>query len=401
LLFCRYTVRDIGFVDLVGADYALRLHAPAERHLAASEVLAAFDPEAISNIRFEYVPSEGPVRWSLARSARQEITLESAPAPEATSDLGADTTLNDILDGPVLSRISQEALDTFAFVIRIDSTSTARNGRVQRIANSAIRRLEEVASQLPRPITQPLQQIVVSSEDRSRSPILLWSLGLADLAQDENALALVYGRGKLAGPVLQADAIEERELIEQLVLIGESCECDTSRAWNEEPRLPLRWDDEQRAAAIGPLGFDPDSPMVMGEVARILTRGPKQVSERPDDPIESLLFGYQETDLVADSLAPARGGATNATTTSSAAAERDILVVEAGEGDWGFEDESTSPPDEQRAYEPESAAPAEPHAESPSALVASWRSGIVIGLVAFLLLVCVAVALLVRGGERR
>ncbi len=344
---CRYTVRDIGFVDLQGADYGLRLHASLELVQSRSEVLSGLDLERDSNLRFEHVIDEGPPRWGLTREGGEELLLGGLDTE--AEDLGLSDVVGRVLSGRHLTELSRGALDSFAFALVIEGTSAEENRAVHALVEEAAERFELVVDQLPRPIPWPLRIVKVEASERPGEQVLLWALALDDLADDEVAMALVYGRGKLAGPVLRGENIELRELLEQLVLIGESCECDTSRAWTEEPRLPLRWDDQQRASAVAELGFDPDSPMVMGEVLRILSRGPRSEAERPLDRIESLLFGYHETDLVADALVPARGGVPNADGTPRDHERGSPRVVGAGEGDWGFADEISTVQEAERS----------------------------------------------------
>jgi hypothetical protein len=334
VLPCRYTVRDLGFVDLSGPDYLLRLHADDE-----SDRTPAADFEAESNLRFERVAATDGPRWSLVREGRPDLLLSGIET--SLGDMGAAAALEHVLGSAVLTRISSDALDTFAFALIVEGSERGDNEALHDLVAEAEQRLDSVADQLPRRIDWPLRTIVVKAGDREQEAVLLWALGLdqEEFGPTDSAIALVYGRGKLAGPVLVGEELELREVLAQLVLIGESCECETNRAWADEPRLPLRWTDKQRAAASAALGFDPDSPMVKGEVARILARGPKDIVDRPRDSIEALLFGYQETDLGRDALAAARGGTPDAPASPVPERADDLRVVEAGEGDWGFADD--------------------------------------------------------------
>lgn len=385
---CRYTVRDIGFVDLAGPDYVLRLHAGGD-----SRPRAAIDFEAESNLRFERVTGVGAPRWSLLAEDRTELVF--ADLDVSGRDLGAGAALERALGSPVLSRISNEAMDTFAFALIVEGNDGERNEALHDLVAEAQERLDQVADQLPRTIDWPLRTIVVGSDGREEERVLLWALGLQakDFGPEDCALALAYGRGKLAGPVLIGAEIELRELLAQLVLVGESCECETNRAWADEPRLPLRWSDAQRAAASAALGFEPDSPMIKGEVARILARGPKDLADRPRDSIEALLFGYHETDLAGDALAAARGGAANAAGSPPPARTTDLRVVEAGEGDWGFADEPSK--------EAGAPLPVSPIPETVGSGVRVSLSVVLLlsGALALVLIVIGAVVLATRGRE--
>jgi hypothetical protein len=165
-------------------------------------------------------------------------------------------------------------------------------------------------------------------------------------------LAVVYGRGRLAGRLMVGDTIQLRETLAQLALVGESCECETDRAWFEERTVPLPWNSQARQQAAPNLGFDPDSPLVQAEMVRIISQG-KSSRRKPQngrsnrvaetdsnsassakagsdaggdsggDAIERILLGYDELVLApfppASSAEPMRSSAS----TSVGAAERD------------------------------------------------------------------------------
>jgi hypothetical protein len=166
-------------------------------------------------------------------------------------------------------------------------------------------------------------------------------------------LAVVYGRGRLAGRLMVGDAIQLRETLAQLALVGESCECETDRAWFEERTLPLPWNPQARQQAAPTLGFDPDSPLVQAEMVRIISQGKssrrKPQNDQPDrgaetdsssastaasaakassdvggDAIERILLGYDELVLTpfptANSAEPTR----SSEATAAVAVDRDL-----------------------------------------------------------------------------
>jgi hypothetical protein len=72
----------------------------------------------------------------------------------------------------------------------------------------------------------------------------------------------------LFGPLITRTQIEEN-----LILIGQDCECDLERSVLRGRRVLLTWDDDHRSAAQRTLEFDPENPLVRAEVSRILSRG--------------------------------------------------------------------------------------------------------------------------------
>ena len=88
-------------------------------------------------------------------------------------------------------------------------------------------------------------------------------------------------------------------LRERLVLVGQDCECDLDREWLRGPLIPARWDESMQQAAVKRLGFDPESPMVRSEVARIVERGPITGQKRKMTGTSQAL-GYAEESVEGD-----------------------------------------------------------------------------------------------------
>jgi hypothetical protein len=189
--------------------------------------------------------------------------------------------------------------------------------------------------------------VVLDRDAQLREGALLWSLGV-DAPVSEPTVLVLYGRARRAGdPVLitpetRVDA--SRELLAQLALVGESCECDTSRAWTEEPAGLVPWTRTTHKIASKSLGFDPESPLVRNEVVRILGQPPAERSGKKPRPqsLEELLLGYGETTLAPIESTPAE--------TSNDGPERDARtvapparVVGGTDGDdWSFGESSTN-----------------------------------------------------------
>jgi len=137
---------------------------------------------------------------------------------------------------------------------------------------------------------------------------------------------VIYGRGRRAGEPLAGD-FNETEFTTQLALVGESCECETDRAWLLEPTAPMRWPERIAERAPGALGFDPESPMVKAEISRILSRGDfgtgrstQGDGRRPKD-LAEIVFGYSEHTL------DDRLGESNRPAPAAAAAEAKGAVI--------------------------------------------------------------------------
>jgi hypothetical protein len=172
------------------------------------------------------------------------------------------------------------------------------------------------AGRFARPIDLP---ITLHMLDVDADPVAAFALGWTP--DHSSGAAVLYGRGRLAGPVLFGGHLDRDAVLDQLSLVAESCECDRPRAWLHARHLPLPWDEDLRRRATASLGFDPHNPRIKAEMERILARGPQgstkglvKSADRPDP-----LLGYDEVHIQASAASP------------SAAAPRAFVVVEEAE----------------------------------------------------------------------
>jgi hypothetical protein len=364
---CRFTVRDIGFVDLHGQIYSMEVAPKMGDILTAKELedlnrlartsnlkvvgpinpaaadkrsahdVNPLDPQPTSEANADEPPPASP-RTYLLKSAKRESLLKLGESlPENSGDL-----LNKALHSPVRDVMIAEALQTFAFIVVVDSLDAKRNDEIQRLTISAQEHLQKLAPQLPRPIEQPVQVLRIPLERREAERVLMWSLELENLPAEQAALAVFYGRAKLIAAPLSGADITGRALLSQLALIGQSCECDTDRDWAAEASMPHDWSEKNRSAALSALGFQPDSPMVKSEVVRILARGSDEALPSRDRRIglenEDLFLGYGEYDLDSGSAAPTAADSSQPSEVSHLP-NQSLKSVAAGDGDWGFADE--------------------------------------------------------------
>lgn len=339
---CRYTVRDLGFVELRGPEYSLNLAVATEadpeeyvfrtegedwlRRLAAelsnSNVRWGFvepPPEhSGQSVATDELPSARSFTATLVDRQGRRLRLRASGRIDDSKRSDSDRPVAPIdswvrlIFSPTRDVLSREELETFASIVVVEGSDQASNQQAWKIANQAALAIRKVEPMLPRPIAVPVRTLRVELDQRLADPVLIWGLGLEPQAEPTKAiLVVVYGRGRLAGPVMVGDAIELRETLVQLSLVGESCECETDRGWLDERVLPHRWVRGEREQASQALGFDPESPLVRAEMIRIVSQGPKSPS-RPltaapigsdnapvatANAIERWLLGYSEADL--------------------------------------------------------------------------------------------------------
>lgn len=375
---CDYTVRDIGFVNFDDHAYTLRCTGPEKRvdeWQSQASGLIELKRWHIRSITRANTSSESGYRIELVdRFGSAYLIDQGTELPKAASSVEL---LQTLLSTSTSMKLQNQAATSFAQIVYFHAADEQRssNADEQRSSNAdnrspaltaatdsvpsadpppgidvaleAAAATKKLESLLPRPIALPVQLVEVAAKDRELESLLMWAAGLADLPVNEAALIVVYGRGRLAGPPLTGNAIQLDAALRQLALVGESCECDSSRDWTLLPRLPMMWDEEQSLQTTALLGFDPDSDATIAEVQEVLARGRRGDAVVGPDRLDRIVGDYFEGSIEGStptllSIPPGHGkDAQRKSETSS--------TVIQGDG-WGFDDTS-----QDNAEEPDTA----------------------------------------------
>ncbi len=307
-LACRYTVRDVGFVDFGGEPF--RLCWVATGHEGAPQAALREIAAGVlygSNVEYQVVTeTTHPAMAAVGVNAGPALVLIS-PMGGASHVLAQPGEIPDdrdelweliesIVSCPVRERVLETAIETFCTVLLVEGANVEDNKLARRTIDRSIRRLHNVAGQLPRSIGDGPVLKVISAADRSTEGVLLWGLGINTQRDDRAHVAVLYGRGRRMGPLLSGLDITANEILRRLTLIGQSCECELDRKWIRGTALPVRWSAQRDREVYEKLGFDPASPFVQAEINRIMARGPnsRATAAPPERSIEEMLFGYSE-----------------------------------------------------------------------------------------------------------
>ena len=368
-LACRYTVRDIGFVRLSRPVVQLALIGSA---FDLDEVGATTDDLPLDVIQFDPEHESTHPAVELARKSDVDCVL--------IADDGRMLPVTDPISigrSPLARELAEQAASTFAFVLLLESDDTAANEAARSEIEQLQDRLEAIEEHLPRPLGHPLDIRSLDRKEQERDTVLFWSLGI-DVPVRTPTAVITYGRARRAGAPVEIDEFTRdkaaRELIAQLALVGESCECDTSRAWTDEPVGLVPWTRATHATSSGALGFDPESPMVRAEVTRILGRGGDKsaTAGTAPDSLEELLLGYGETTLEPVTPDPMLTPSTSIGDTSDAPSAPVRVLQGGSDDDWSFEDPSKKPGDDvDTAPSPDRTSPGTPDDSSDSGVPGS------------------------------
>ena len=331
LLACRYNVRDVGFVDLETEPYHfyafVRQDTPAEvvSLLKTSAELALRD----SNVSVEVVNTDEQKQHPALRNLPAE-SAASFPAAVLVSPDGqalpltlakpgqpfreaVAAALDEIVSSPTREEIVRTVSQTFGAVLLIEGDNAEANSRARKTIADAIEQIRAQMKWLPKAIAEPPVMLVLDLASLAREKVLLWSLRLNTEQASAPRAAVLYGKARWIGPMMNGEEIAERNLTGIFSIMGADCECGLDISWTQGTRLPVRWDQALHAQVAKALGFDPENPMVKIEVSRILGR--RGSSTAP-------AVGYQELALDTQPSSTASGTPAAGSTNKAAANQR-------------------------------------------------------------------------------
>ncbi|WP_146371889.1 hypothetical protein [Symmachiella macrocystis] len=310
---CKYSVRDVGFVDLSSQPYRLYCFLDSDSHadFAAEFLKTAQSRFADSNVIAEVIdvvanPDHPALKYRSATAASDapELVLVAPesdlyPLPVAVSATEMGNELSRLVASPLRDQIWNSIVEAYAVVVVIEGESAEENRRAADAGRFAIKQLNGIMAQMDKPVDTPPKLLTVSAEQAAQEPVLLWSWGLSAEERKEPAVVTLFGRGRQLGPVVTGSDISGTELFETLALVGKSCECELDRSWMQGPMFPHAWDINRQADVTRALGFDAENPLIKVEISRIIARGDQNRSAK--DAVDAIaidpLLGYGEFDV--------------------------------------------------------------------------------------------------------
>lgn len=304
---CKYSVRDVAFVDLGADPYLLRIHLPSDADRSAvSEIVRS--ALAGSNVRHELVidPPVDAIVASLVAPDGRELSIPI----ESTRPDAVRRGINSVVNSPLARRLLGLSLSQHSVVLVVHGSDANANASADLVASNAARAITNDLDRLPKPIDKGPTVVTMTAQKAAAERVLLFSLGIrVDRAQPTADIAVVYGRLRRLGPVLSVPPTHAADLTANMNFVGQDCECELDRAWMTGPMVPHVWSDVDAQRAADALDFDPGSPLVHTEIRQILARGPSDTRRfdrigqpRAIDP----LLGYTETEIEPSGLPESR-----------------------------------------------------------------------------------------------
>ena len=302
---CRFTVREVGFADVVPQFYHLYCYVDNQTEAG---IISAFNQSTFTyfidtNVKSKVInidqfgnphPSKYFKEWDSEKLPTVVlVSPNDTPIPFLlpSHKNGIRSLVERIIRSNMRDQIIKAAIQTYGVVLLVEGKNSAENRQAHSAIRVAIEQIKDKIPEMPKPVSELPRIITLSYQKRDQEKILLWSLtGEIELVGGPFAIVL-YGRGRQIGPLMEGNQITTANLVNTLSLIGADCECGLDRSTMLGTMIPLKWDQSMQADLVKQLGFDPESPMIKNEISQILSRTPvspgQSISEDP-------LLGYTE-----------------------------------------------------------------------------------------------------------
>jgi len=316
-LACRFNVRDVGFVDLGSDPYRLLIIFPDGTPKSEIELLksTAYASYLDSNVKATILTQKDALKSKAAKFVPRELTQVQAVLISADGKQSLPVKLTEegkplavsvwdglesVFDSKRRNSVISKVYEHYCVILITEGKNTEENQRIRNLANRVVKSISGQMDKLEKEIREPPVVEIISIKDFNSEKAFLWSMGITEIAETPQ-VTILYGRGRMIGPVLRDEQLDERSLKAIVNTIGLNCECGLDRKWMQGTMVPQKWDEDLQKRFANHLGFDPESPAIRLEMSQILAKGGKGQGTNRQTPIggslDDLLMGYREGSL--------------------------------------------------------------------------------------------------------
>ncbi|SVC20266.1 uncharacterized protein METZ01_LOCUS273120, partial [marine metagenome] len=253
-LACRFNVRDVGFVDLGSALYKLFLFVPNGTSSTDIDSLKsiAFATYLDSNVKAKVLTYGSADKAGIGgflpqiqdraqavlvspdekRTVSVEVTSKNQPLSVSAWD-----GLESVFDSPRRNAVLAKVYEHYGVVLIVEGKNASENTRIRKMAEAVVKSITDKMDKLEKEIREPPVVEVISAKEFAGERAFMWSLGITEIAETPQ-VAVLYGRGRIIGPVLRDERLDERSLAAIVNTIGLNCECGLDRKWMQGTMIP-------------------------------------------------------------------------------------------------------------------------------------------------------------------
>ncbi len=292
-ILCKYSIRDVGFVNVHGKTWQVQLLKPPGLDGASFEKLDATVRRKFqrTNVSHLWIEADSEQAGKLLRSVvgnnengnnengKKRIGFLVSPdgavvsiLPAMESDaLGAiEATIDDLIHSPIRKKILAATSQSLCAVVLFCSGEKTRDNAAVEILDKASQRLQKQMWMLEKPTDSPPVPLVVDASQQNKEKWLMYSLGVE--ANRTPAVVILYGQGRRLGGILAMEDLTAENIVGQASVCGRDCECDLDRNWLYGHQMIHQWTLQSERAAENTLNFDPHASLVIAEVAQIIRK---------------------------------------------------------------------------------------------------------------------------------
>ena len=281
LLRCKYSVRDVAFVNVHGKSWQLDLVKPnrsdfdVETH---NEILRAQLER--SNLGFVWHNHDSQQAKQLGstgdRSTDQPSLFltdrEGTTIPIGMAGKTFASRVKQLIVSPGRTQLLDRLSESLCVFVLVRGPDESKNRAARRTLDEAAEQLEKQMWTLEKASSQG-PSVVEFSFDDSAERTALQSIGF-DL-DNENvfpSVAIMFGQARRMGDIIPAAQLDKQKLVALASICGSDCECALDRDWLYGAQMVHRWTVAHERKAEANLDFDPQSAFVMAEIAQILQK---------------------------------------------------------------------------------------------------------------------------------
>jgi len=314
---CKYSVRDVAFVNSHQQPWSLRLLKPEGATADQLEDWNAILRSSLerTNIDFGWVDRDRLLqeRWQQELSnAKPDIKagdLDTGIGFRLNSRQGTQhgywkpdrlqETIDQLVESPLRTSLLNDLSRRLCVFLLIESGDEQQDALARQAVEQAVASVTQQMWSYEKAPEQGPAFHRLSSSEQEQEEWLLRSIDPLPLGREfEKPLVVVlYGQGVVLGEPIEADDQLQERLVARASICGRDCECDLDKEWLYGQQILHRWTLAHERAAETSLDFDPHSSLVQAEVTQILQKSNPQGNAVGTDPAATLGGGLIIHDL--------------------------------------------------------------------------------------------------------
>lgn len=281
---CKYSVRDVAFVNVHGKSWQLDVIKPKD--LSSSELSEQngilTEKLSTSNLGYAWHEPES----DRARELRSHATSNHTPQMyltdqtgrtipiELSKELGSDfeTQIDRVVHSPMREQLLSQLSESLCVFLLIRGPNESENAAARNVLDETVAQVEKQMWMMEKASDNGPTVLEVNVNDPTED-VALRSIGIDTNDKTQlPAVAIMFGQARRLGDIVRGEQIQKKQLVSLASICGSDCECALDRQWLYGDQMVHDWTNQLERQTEDGLDFDPRSAFVMAEVAQILQK---------------------------------------------------------------------------------------------------------------------------------